>query len=65
MTIMPVCLQVINEYKKAKALMEGIAAPNTKSVWHKLFTEVDKVAIILEFPWWHCCACQYTRMEEL
>ena len=35
--------QVISEYRKARSLMDSMGAPGTKSVWHKLFTEVEAV----------------------
>ena len=35
--------QVISEYRKARSLMDSMGAPSTKSVWHKLFTEVEVV----------------------
>ncbi len=39
------CMQVINEYKKARVLMADSAATNKSGVWQSLFHEVEKVSI--------------------
>lgn len=36
-------LQVINEYKKARAVLAGMEATGRGSVWQNLFQEVEKV----------------------
>ena len=39
------CLQVVSEYRKARAIMADVAVEGaTEGVWHNLFLEVDKVA---------------------
>lgn len=38
-------MQVTSEYKKARSLMDSIGKPKPQSVWHKLFTEVEKVGV--------------------
>jgi len=38
------CLQVVSEYRKARAIMADVAVEGaTEGVWHNLFLEVDKV----------------------
>jgi len=38
-------LQVVSEYRKARAIMADVAVEGaTEGVWHNLFLEVDKVA---------------------
>ena len=36
-------VQVISEYRKARALMADVAAQTKEGVWHNLFLEVEKV----------------------
>ena len=53
------CVQVVSEYRKARAIMadvtakdategtaqdQGLAEGTTKSVWHSIYLEVDKVS---------------------
>lgn len=54
------CVQVVSEYRKARAIMadltprggtegtaegESLADGTSKSIWHSIFLEVDKVSI--------------------
>jgi hypothetical protein len=38
-------MQVINEYKKARAVLGGREASGTGGVWQSLFQEVEKVLL--------------------